>query len=83
MPSCSDLGDCDVNGFVLKGFRPGGSSVELYAVQCPYCGRTYGVVEDYNFRATYTQLTRALKAIADHLGVEVTLHTAEKVVPPR
>ena len=33
------------------------------------------IVEDYNFRATYTQLTRAIKAIADHFGVEVQLHT--------
>ena len=50
-------------------------NAELFAVQCPDCGRNYGIVEDYNFRATYTQLARAIKAIADHLGVEVELHT--------
>jgi len=75
MPTCSDRGDCNPNGFVLKVFKPKGMNTELYAVQCSHCGRTYGIVEDYNFRATYTQLTRAIKAIADHLGVEVELHT--------
>ena len=80
MPTCSDRGDCNPNGFVLKSFKPRGMSTELYAVQCPHCGRTYGIVDDYNFRATYTQLTRATKAIADHFGVEVQLHTGQELL---
>ena len=75
MSTCSDRGDCNPNGLVVKSFKPRRINTELYAVQCPHCGLTYGIVEDYNFRATYTQLTRAIKAIADHLGVEVQLHT--------
>ena len=82
MPTCSDRGDCNPKGFVLKNFQPAGMNSELYAVQCPHCGRTYGIVEDYNFRTTYTQLARAIKAIADHLGVEVKLHTGSAIVKP-
>jgi hypothetical protein len=82
MATCSDRGDCNPNGFVLKSFKPQGMNAELYAVQCPHCGRTYGIVEDYNFRSTYTQLARAIKAVADHLGVKVTLHTGSAIMKP-
>jgi hypothetical protein len=80
--ACSDRGNCSPDGFVLRSFKPRGTNAELYAVQCPHCGRTYGIVEDYNFRATYTQLARAIKAIADHLRVEVTLHTGSAILEP-
>ncbi len=75
MSTCSDCGNCNPDGFVLKSFKPRGTNAELFAVQCPDCGRTYGIVEDYNFRATYRQMARAIKAIAIHLGVDVDLHT--------
>ena len=70
MSTCSDRGGCHPNSFV-QGFKPSHVDTEPYAVQCPHCGRTYGFVEAYNFRSTYIQLSRAIKAIADHLGVEV------------
>jgi hypothetical protein len=38
-------------------------------------GRTYGLVEDDNFRATNTQVASAINANAAHLGVEVNLHS--------
>ena len=64
---------CGGGFFHLKKAPPLGADYEILFVQCSQCGTPVGVTDMMNVPAVLAAQNRALRAIAEAVGVEVEL----------
>jgi hypothetical protein len=69
----SKCGHCGSGTFALQLVEPRGSRFKLYFIQCSSCGVPVGVQEFHNVGATLDKQSKAIKQIAQKLGVSVDL----------
>ncbi len=66
---------CASTSFEIKELKVSGSNFRLYAVQCSRCGGVVGIQEFSNITAMLASQNKAIKAIAAHMGISVSLTT--------
>jgi hypothetical protein len=65
----STCGNCNSTRFELREHSPSGSEFKLSFVQCASCGTVVGVMDYFNIGSMLEKHEKAIKAIAEKLGV--------------
>jgi hypothetical protein len=71
-PTCPK---CPSTSFETVVFTPHRSNFKLNSVQCASCGAVVGVLDYFNVGNLLTEQNEALRKIAAHLGVTVSLES--------
>jgi hypothetical protein len=71
-PTCPK---CSSPSFESVEFTPRGSGFKLNAIQCAACGAVVGVTDYYNIGNLIIEQNEALRKIAAHLKISVSLES--------